>query len=603
MAQLEYRGYERLMKITKKQILIIYVITILSISFAKDYQKILNNSWDHYKKQKIAINGRPVADIDYRDLSRGSYGKELSFSETVSYVLYRAVLMNDKETFDKVWLWSYHNMMRKNIPRVFNWEESRWETIPVSKKDNLFAWRFTPNIKNTNIGGIIYVPDSSQPIQGWRDGLEVAPDGDELIAGSLIMAHNRWGSGEDVYNYQSIAKDIVLDIWNKCVYKSGTDMLEDFENSGAADRWFSYNRGGMFMKKLEKDKGNSFLSIDTFNTDYYGIGKYLGKLDMSQVKGISFQTKWNRGLKLVLEDVTGKKVIYSRHYSYKDELSLVEIYFDNRENINFDWSQVKSLMFQPIDDYFAIDDVKLIQEENLTAQKYHLLSNAKGDPWINISYYMPFLYEAFAIIDPLNNWKQLAKDCLLHIKQSKTLTLSNQKGDVFKGNGALVPDWCMLDNKGNLVDLPWATDGEIDDYLSGWDAFRTWYFLAMTKEVVKESNIIELLKGKTYEFFKKKYKEDKVLLNGYSIDGRVSQIRGLQYEYPSSYGVYLAFFTAVEDKNMEYAMLDKLNDMYRSSGYWGDNPKDYYKQNWAWFGLEFYINKGKNVAKYLGITE
>jgi len=589
------------MRVTKKQIYLIYGFFLLSILFATDYKKILNNSWDHYKKEKIIVNGRPIADIDYRDLSRGSYGKELSFSETISYVLYRAVLMNDKETFDKVWLWSYSNMMRKNLPRVFNWEESRWENIPENKKDNLFAWRFTPNIKNTNIGGIIYVPDSSQAIHGWRDGLEVAPDGDELIAGSLIMAHNRWGSGEGAYDYINIAKSIVMDIWNKCVYRSGTEIIDDFENAGAADRWFEYHKGGMLVKKLEKENGNGFLSVDTFNTDYFGIGKYLGKLDISQVKGISFQTKWNRGLKVVLEDVAGRKLIYTRNYPYRDDLFTIEIYFDNRENLNFDWTQVKSVMFQPNDDYFALDNIKFIQDVVVSSQKYHLLSNAKGDPWINISYYMPFLYEAFAQIDPHHDWKQLALDSLEHIKKSKDISLSNQKGEMFKGDGSLVPDWCMLDNKGNLVDLPWAKDGEIDDYLCGWDAFRTWFFLAMTKEVVKGSTAGELLKGKTSQFYKNKYTENKALLKGYSIDGRESKERGLQYEYPSSYGVYLSLFTSIEDKAMELSMLDKLNGMYRSAGYWGDNPNDYYKQNWAWFGLEFYVNRGRNVAEYLGL--
>lgn len=122
MAQLVLEG---IMNIYKQRVGVVFLL-LLSFVFAKDYQEILENSWGHYKKQKIAINGRPLADADYLDLSRGSYGRELSFSETISYVLYRAVLMDDKETFDKVWSWSYQNMMRKNIPRVFNWEESRW---------------------------------------------------------------------------------------------------------------------------------------------------------------------------------------------------------------------------------------------------------------------------------------------------------------------------------------------------------------------------------------------------------------------------------------------------------------------------------------------
>lgn len=599
MAQLVLEG---IMNIYKQRVGVVFLL-LLSFVFAKDYQEILENSWGHYKKQKIAINGRPLADADYLDLSRGSYGRELSFSETISYVLYRAVLMDDKETFDKVWSWSYQNMMRKNIPRVFNWEESRWENIPESKKDNLFAWRFTPNVKNTGIGGIVFVPDSSQPIHGWRDGLEVAPDGDELIAGSLIMAHNRWKSSEGVYDYINIAKDIVNDIWQKCVYFSGSDILEDFENASSLERWFSYYKDGMFMKKLEQENGNSFLSIDTFNTKYYGVGKYFGKLNMSNVQGISFQTKWNRGLQVVLEDVSGRKLTFKKNYPYRDELFTIEIFFNNKDDYNFDWEQVKSIMFQPMDDYFALDNLKLIQNVVNVSQKYHLLSNAKGDPWINISYYMPFLYEAFAKIDPFHNWSQLADDCLEHIEKSKNITLSNQKGDIFVGNGALVPDWCMIDNKGNFVDLPWAKDGVVDDYLSGWDAFRTWFFLAMTKEIIKDSKAGNLLKNKTADFYKKKYKENLALYKGYTIDGKVSKERGLQYEYPSSYGVYLSLFSSIGDKDMETAMLDKLNGMYRSAGYWGDNSKDYYKQNWAWFGLEFYLNRGRNVAKYLGIMK
>jgi hypothetical protein len=90
-------------------------------------------------------------------------------------------------------------------------------------------------------------------------------------------------------------------------------------------------------------------------------------------------------------------------------------------------------------------------------------------------------------------------------------------------------------------------------------------------------------------------------LGGYSIDGNISSQRGLQYEYPSSYGVYLSFFLSAGNDDMTNEMLNKLNSMYKRNGYWGDDHKDYYKQNWAWFGLEFYVNRGKNVGKYLGI--
>ena len=573
----------------------------LQVSFSIDNKDMLQKSWDHYIKEKIAVNGRPLADKDQADLSNGSIGKDLTFSETVSYVLFRAVLIDDQKTFDDVWLWSVNNLMRKNIPRVFNWTESRWQSMPEDKKDFLFAWRYTPNIKRTNIGGIVFVPTREMPANGWRSGIDAAPDGDQLIAGALIMAHNKWGSREDEYNYDYYAKRIISDIWKKCVTYKRIGVIDDFENDASIGNWFTYiDSSGKMMKSLETQGKNQYYRLESFNASWFGMGKYIGGMDISSYEGIEFDTRENKGVKIIIEDTDGNKVSTTKRYDYSETLQSQKVFFSSFSRDNFNWEMINNIIFQPLDDVFTMDNVSfIIPGQNGSNSSYHLLSNDRGDPWVNISYYMPFLYDTFAKYDTEHPWKELLRDALVDIEKSKFITLSDDKGQRFQGNGALVPDWCMLNNENQFTDLPWAKDGKIDDYLHSWDAFRTWYFLGLTHKLYPERGIDRLLRAGTFKFFTDKLNQDDKLLGGYAINGKTMDIRGIQYEYASSYGVYLAYFTALGEQYYSDKILKKLNNLYKRAGYWEDNPNDYYKQNWAWMGLDFYQNQGENIKALL----
>jgi endo-1,4-beta-D-glucanase Y len=140
-------------------------------------EEILLQSWQHYQYYKIAPDGRPMADLDLQDLAEGSRGHFLTFSESVSYALFRAVIMKDQKTFRRVWKWTYENLWRINLKKVFYWHENKWKALPPSEKDYLFCWRYTPNIKNSGTGGIIYYEWQFETADDiWRDGHEVAPD-------------------------------------------------------------------------------------------------------------------------------------------------------------------------------------------------------------------------------------------------------------------------------------------------------------------------------------------------------------------------------------------------------------------------------------------
>jgi endoglucanase len=129
---------------------------------------LLVSSWEKYKQQFINQDGRVVDDTQ----------KNTTTSEGQSYAMLRAVYIDDKESFDKVWQWTKNNLKRPS--------------------DNLFGWRWGLNNQGT-YGFLENGGDNS------------ASDADTDIALALIFAGKRWNND----NYTNQAKTILQDIWNK----------------------------------------------------------------------------------------------------------------------------------------------------------------------------------------------------------------------------------------------------------------------------------------------------------------------------------------------------------------------------------------------------
>ncbi len=128
---------------------------------------ILSSSWEKYKQKFINEDGRVV------DPSQDF----ITTSEGQSYGLLRAVWIDDKDTFDKLWAWTKDNLQRD--------------------KDKLFGWRWG-KISNNNKYGF------TSP-----GGSNSATDADVDIALALILASRRWQQTE----YLNDAKPLLADIW------------------------------------------------------------------------------------------------------------------------------------------------------------------------------------------------------------------------------------------------------------------------------------------------------------------------------------------------------------------------------------------------------
>jgi len=144
------------MRIKKALILALGIILYLpSSASAQDL-------WEQYKAAFISEGGR-VIDI---------YQNHSSHSESQGYGMLLAVAYDDKETFDKISLWTKKNMNKRG--------------------DSLIPWLWGKR-KNGEWGVI---------------DLNNATDGDILIALALIKAHEKWNMPDSLERAKMILKDM-----------------------------------------------------------------------------------------------------------------------------------------------------------------------------------------------------------------------------------------------------------------------------------------------------------------------------------------------------------------------------------------------------------
>lgn len=148
----------------------------------------LQFAWNHYRDNHIVSYGQVV------DPQTG-----ITTSEGQSYAMLRAVQMNDRDTFNGVWLWTQHHLQHRI-------------------DDNLLSWR-------------------------WEDGAQTdsanATDADLDIALALIFASQRFGEPA----YLADARRLLADIWKQTVVEiDGRYYLLPMEQSLARrDNFFLLN--------------------------------------------------------------------------------------------------------------------------------------------------------------------------------------------------------------------------------------------------------------------------------------------------------------------------------------------------------------------------
>lgn len=133
-------------------------------------ERVQTNSWEYYKKTFISDDGRVI------DPQRGS----VTTSEGQAYAMRRALMMNDKVTFDKTYNWAKYNLQHKH--------------------NKLFAWLWGQ--KN---------PGEQREMEYGIIDQNGATDAGTEIAIALILASKIW----EQESYMNDALSLMKDIWNK----------------------------------------------------------------------------------------------------------------------------------------------------------------------------------------------------------------------------------------------------------------------------------------------------------------------------------------------------------------------------------------------------
>ncbi len=632
--------------------------------------KVLKQSMDHYLKVKMdSLSFRPLADRDKRDLDKDLDSMEYNtYSETASYVLLRLICCAEafpdssayyKSVFDKVWNWTFENLQRSNIDSVYfcpnsiahgnnNYWLSRSEIMSNDKykafrsslEDHLFAWRFYEGLGG-RAGGII-LSDSADKRGIWVDGLDAASDADQDIAFALLKASEIWKDGTAPFDYSVQARLIIADIWDKevkYVDPLRIDISEWYP-------WTNKNTEGKFIRRsYEVDsEGRTFMSIDydlSFEeTSYSGFSKTLspGGIDMSELKEIEIEYFYSPSaegcdkLQLLINRSDGSEVYSDATLSEGNpEEKPKKARFSFNDN---SMSKITKLSFQltdsancpdPRSGVLKIFSIRIIHKPEYkdTIPRPYLVAGDKfaAINGLNPSYFRPSYYgRYFHDALPRGSWDSL-KTTSYQVLLYNPLVLhyidgAKQNVEIV-GTKRIPPNWVSIAPFFQLCDNEWMRN----DFMSGWDAFRTYFWVAQDYTWSGNADAENYLNtsNNPNTFLQEKAAQHNALHLGYLIDG--NNFRGCYYDSNAvplnenllicdtldtenwgSYGSYLAYFCAKQGDPLIAPILQlikaKLDSMYDSTGYWrpispderrtdGPDPDslDYFGQNWAWFGI------------------
>lgn len=190
---------------------------------------VLQDLWSSYVDDFIQNDGRTIDKSS--DL--------ITTSEGQSYSLLKAVWVDDRASFDKVWKWTNVNLKKR-------------------PNDSLFAWKWG---KRDNGDWGILIDDG---------GLNTASDADQDIALALILAYNKWN---DEY-YLNQATTILNDIWNNEVviinntpYITAGNWANQSDNIIVNPSYFSFGAYPLFKKydpahDWDKVKDSSYVVLN-----------------------------------------------------------------------------------------------------------------------------------------------------------------------------------------------------------------------------------------------------------------------------------------------------------------------------------------------------
>jgi endoglucanase len=200
---------------------------------------------------------------------------------------------------------------------------------------------------------------------------------------------------------------------------------------------------------------------------------------------------------------------------------------------------------------------------------------------INPSYFSPYAYRLFKIIDPGHDWDGVIATSYEILDKISVSPLDKTDSIV------LPPDWVTIDRSTAGITIA-QQEGHTTNF--SYDALRVPWRIAMDYNWYNSGQAKDLLVK--FSFLKDQWESQRVLYAAYSHDGNIIS----KIEAPAMYGGTIGYFGATDPELAEEVYKLKLQTLYNPDSQTWRKPLSYYDDNWAWFGLALYHGHLRNLA-------
>jgi endoglucanase len=194
---------------------------------------------------------------------------------------------------------------------------------------------------------------------------------------------------------------------------------------------------------------------------------------------------------------------------------------------------------------------------------------------LNPSYYAPYAYRMFAMIDTDNDWQGVVDTSYDIIIKSSALPLDKED------SAGLPPDWVILNrNTGELsspASMDITTNYSFDAHRVKWRLYLDylWYGDSRAKSYFEKNNFLLSI-----------WNRDKNIYNTYSHNGNILD----KGSSPAVIGTNIGYFAVINPDIAKDIYEQKLLPLYNRDTQNWTKKLGYYDSNWAWFGLAIYNN-------------
>ncbi len=210
----------------------------------------------------------------------------------------------------------------------------------------------------------------------------------------------------------------------------------------------------------------------------------------------------------------------------------------------------------------------------LAANNVEKFETRKNTIVVNPSYFTPYAYRIFAVVDPTNNWSGLIDSGYGLIEENSLLSLDT-------GTSAGIPsDWIAVNKATGKISAITKPTDQTTNY--SYDALRLPWRLSLDRLWFNEPRAKKALAS--LEFFNQEWSDRALLYTNYSHAGDAVELK----ESPAMYGGSIGYFMNKDPDIARDVYYRKLESLYNVDTFNWEQKLGYYDSNWAWFGIALY---------------